>query len=413
MRRPFLPGAFLTAMLLGLVVAAPASAAVTGTICGQVTAFLAPTATTDGSITIEGRTEIIDMTAFGAIDLGTLTTLTTVANADATTCLDVTADGAGEITDIAVAAQARICGTATLNATTGTHAIGGVDLPTSLVTAGSSLDAFLDAAAAGGASVCADVTVDPTTGLFTTVRLDATITLCGDAVLDADSATLGGIDVPFTLLDAEAEAALALSAATGADVCVTIVVDDTRLVQANLTASVDLCGDVTLAADGSAVVDGTAVPSALLSAEAAALLRVAAEADGTACVAIDATSTAGDTTVSAIVTIDVCLEVTAVTSGTVTLGGVTFLFPGAASAGIEVGDEICVDAATGATGGPVITQFGGVLAGAAAPAPPPAMVMLPNTATDGGTMPAALGALLLIGAGIGVSSMRRLVIDAR
>jgi len=206
----------------------------------EVTAFVAPALAVDGSITVDGTTEVIDASAFGAIDAATITTLTLLADAHATTCLQITADTDGAIVDLNVAASARICGTASLDSTTGLHSVAGVDLPMSLIAAGSSLDALLDAAATANANVCADVTIDATTGLITAVGLDATLTVCGDAALDADSATLAGVDVPFTLLDAEAEAALQLAANADANVCLTVVVDDTSLVQANQSASVDL-----------------------------------------------------------------------------------------------------------------------------------------------------------------------------
>jgi hypothetical protein len=404
MRRPLLPSAFVLAGVLGLLVAAPASAAVTGTICGQVTAFTAPTAVADGSITIDGTTEVIDSSAFGAIDAGTLVTLTSVANADATTCLDVTANGAGEITDLDVAAQARICGTATVNTTTGVTSVSGVDLPTSLVTAGSALDAYLDAAATAGSNVCVDTTIDQTTGLITSARIDATITVCGDAVLDADSATLGGVDVPNTQLDAEAEAALRLSATTGADTCITLIVNDTQLVQANLSAAFNLCGDATLTAGGNAVVNGVPIDPALTDANAEALLQLAAEADGTACASLNVTSTGGNTTVAATVSIDVCATVTAVTDDSITAGGVTFGFAGAFDAGIRVGSRFCFDAATGPTGSPVVTASG-VLAAAGGTGP---TAMLPNTALDQPAVPLTLGVVLLLAGGIGFSAASRL-----
>lgn len=301
MRRTLLPGAFVLAAVLGLLIAAPVSAAITGTTCGQVTAFTAPSVVTDGSITIEGTTEVIDSSAFGAIDVGTLTTLTTVANADATTCLDVTANAGGEIIDLNVASQARICGTATVNATTGVTSVSGVDLPTSLVTAGSAADAFLDAAARAGANVCVDVTVDATTGLITSAGVSGTITVCGD---------------------------------------------------------------VTATAGGNAAVNGVVVDPALTDADAEALLQLAARADGTACASFSATSAGGNTTVGATVTIDVCANVTAVTDNSITAGGVTFGFARASDADIQVGDRLCFEAATGPTSDPSITAAGGVLAGA-------------------------------------------------
>jgi hypothetical protein len=341
MQRTLLPGAFVLAALLGLLIAAPVSAAITGTTCGRVTAFTAPTVAADGSITIDGTAEVIDSSASGAIDAGTRVTLTAVANADATTCLDVTANAAGEITDLDVASQARICGTATANATTGVTSVSGVALPTSLLTAGSAADAFLDAAARAGANVCVDVTVDGTTGLITSVGVSGTVTVCGD---------------------------------------------------------------VTATAGGNAAVNGVAIDPALTDADAEALLKLAARADGTACATLSATSAGGNTTVGATVTIDVCANVTAVTDNSVTAGGVTFGFAGASDADIQVGDRLCFEAATAPTGNPVITAGGGVLSGGGGPG----AGALPDTALGQPAAPITLGVVLLLAAGIGISAVSRL-----
>lgn len=409
MRRTTLPLAVVLSALLGLLVAAPASAATTGTFCGQVTAFIAPTAVADGSITVDGTTEVIDSSAFGAIDAETLTVLAAVADADATTCLEITANDDGDIVDIAIAAQAEICGEVTLDTTTGIYSVAGVELPLALVSADADLLELLEAAAAADADVCVDVTISSTNGLITTISLNATIQICGDVVLDVDSATIGGLDVPLTLLDAEAIAVLQLAAEAGVDACVSVVVDDTTLVEANVTASVDLCGEVTLDAEGNATVGGVTIDAALLDAEAAALLGLAAEADGTACASADASSTGGNTSVGVTVVIEVCAEVTAITDGTITIGDVTFVFAGAADAGIEVGDEVCVAATTSPTGAPVITDIdtSDEAPGAGAGAGDGAAPMLPDTATrsDASGM-AALGVLLL-GAALGLGVHRR------
>ena len=356
MSRTTLPAAVVLAALLGLFVAAPAGAATTGTVCGQVTAFTAPTAITDGSITIEGTVEVIDSSAFGVIEAGTLLVLQAVAVADATTCLDIVADGDGNIIDIAISAQAEICGAVTLDTTTGIYSVAGVALPLALVTADADLLALLDAAVAADATVCVDATIDSTSGLITTVSLSATMTLCGAVTLDVDSVTIGGVDVPLSLLDAEAHAVVEIAVDADAAVCLQLVIDDTDIVQANLRADITLCGEVTLDADGNAVVDGVVIDAALLDAGAAALLELAASADGTACATVVAVSSNGDTSVVVSVTIEVCAEVTAIGDGTITLGGVTLGFAGAADSSIEVGDVICITAGTGPTGDPIVTD---------------------------------------------------------
>ena len=333
MRRSTLPLAISLAALLGLLVAAPASAAVTGTVCGEVTAFTAPAGVVDGSITINGSTEVIDAAATGVATAAA--TLTLLANADATTCLDIVADTNGDITDIDIAAAATICGSVDVDATTGAHTVDGVLLPTSLVTADGEAQATLDAAATAGADACVDVTVDATTGLIATVGVDATFTVCGEVTLDAD---------------------------------------------------------------GNATIDGAVLDESMLSTDAAALLALAAEADGTACATVQAVSSGGDTTVTVSVTVELCAEVTAMTDDTITVGDVTFTFTGDMDADIEVGDEVCIEAGPG-----TVLDDGGVLpatgeGGAGA---------LPDTSTDGVPGALVLGTLLVIAAGIGFSAVRR------
>lgn len=411
MRRSIYSIALMLGAMLSLLVAAPASAATTGTLCGQVTAFTAATAATDGSITIDGTVEVIDSTAFGVIDAMTITTLMTVAAAEATTCVNITANASGEIIDLDIAAQAEICGNVTLDTMANIYSVGGVMLPMSLVSADADLEAFLAVAAAANADVCVDVTVDGTTGMFTTVSLNATLTVCGDATLDADSAALAGLDVPLSLLDAEAEAVLQLAIDAGADVCLAVVVANTTLVEANLSVSVDLCGDVSLDAQGNFVVDGIVIDADLLDADARALLMLAASADGTACAAVDAVSTNGDTSVGVTVTIEVCAAVTAITDGTITLDDVTFIFAGAADADIDVGDVLCVAAGTAPTGGTIIIDVDATDGDGGTPGATPGTggaPLLPNTATDQPMSPIVLGWLLLLMAGgLGASAMRR------
>lgn len=408
MRRTTLTLTLALGALLSLLVAAPASAATTGTLCGQVTAFTAATAVTDGSITIDDTVEVIDSSAFGDIDAATITTLTTVAMADATTCVVITANGSGEIVDLDIAAQAEICGIVTLDAATDAYSVAGVLLPLTLVGADADLTALLDAAASAGADVCLDVTIDGTSGLITTVSLNATLTVCGQATLDADSAVLAALDIPLSLLDAEASAVLMLAIDAGADVCVTLIVDDTALVEANISVDVDLCGEVSLDANGNFVVDGVVVDADLLDADAAALLALAASADGTACASVDAISSGGDTSVGVTVTIDVCAEVTAITDGTITIGDVTFIFASAADADIEVGDDVCVAAGTAPTGDPIIFDIDTTDDDDGTGTPGgDGVVLLPDTATGQPLSPIVLGSVLLIAAGIGFSTVRR------
>jgi hypothetical protein len=328
-----------------------------------VTAFPAPTLATDGSLTIDGEVETIPATATAALDAAVIVALTALATADATTCLTIDADADGNIIDISIAATAEICGTVAFNTTLNAYTIDGVLVPTSLVAADAELAAILAAAAAGNVTLCADLVVNTTSGLITSVSVSGSLNLCGDATLDADSVTLAGVDVPLSLLDAEAEAVIALAINAGADVCLAVMIDDSSLVQANLDATVRVCGSVTIDGSGNAVVNGDTILVSLLDADAQALLALAAAADGTACAVVDATSTGGNTTVDVAVTVEICATVTAVTDDTVTIGGVVFDVSSAVAATFQVGERACIAATTpplgtpgGNGGGPVITD---------------------------------------------------------
>jgi hypothetical protein len=330
-------------LLFGLLVAMPAAAATTGTICGEVTAFTAPTAGSDGSLTIDGTTEAIDSSASAALDAATLTTLDALAAADATTCLEIEANAGGDIVDAQVATQAQICGTVTVDTTSGAFSVDGVALPTGAVSGDAEVSAVLDAAADAGADACAEVGLDVSSGQIASVGVEA---------------------------------------------------------------SFELCGEVTSSASGDATVDGADVDAALLDGDAAALLALAASADGTACVSIDAASTNGQTSVGVTVDVEVCAEVTAIGDGTIALNGVTLVFGGAADTDIEVGDVVCVAAGTGPTGDGVITDLDLTLGGGEAAG---GGDLLPDTAAPGtrqGDL-AASGVVLLIASAIGLSALRR------
>lgn len=284
--RPSLPIAATAALLLGLLVAAPASAAQTGTVCGEVTAFTAPTAVADGSITIDGTTEVIDSSALASIGAATLTTLTAVTNADAMTCLEITANEAGEIVDLAVASQARVCGTVTFDSATDSYSIGGTTVPADSVSADGELQAVLAAAASVGGDACADMTLNA-----------------------------GG---------------------NGA--------------VATVTVTTRLCGTVVVEGDGDASIGGAAVPASLTNAEARSVLQAAASVNGSACADVVARSANGSTTVTVTVTAQVCLEVTAVNGNTIVLGDGTFTLAGGADGSVQVGDQLCVTLSDGPSG---------------------------------------------------------------
>lgn len=345
-----LPLAMIPALLFGLLVSSAALAASTGRICGQVTAFTAPTAVADGSITIDGTAEVIDSSAAASLAAGTITTLTAVAMADATTCVDITAAGDGSIVSIAVAAAAEVCGEVTLDTATGITSVNGVMLATSLLSADAGLSALLDLALAAGADVCVDLTVDTTSGLIVGVAV---------------------------------------------------------------SADFDLCGTVEVDGAGNATVDGVTIPADLLDTDAAAALRLAALVDATACVNVTGATNGGSTTVDVGVTATICATVTAVGDGTLTLEGITLNVAADAAAGIEVGDDVCVGVAPAGDGSRIVevngnasaTPPGATAPGVAAPGAtaPPAVSELPDSAAPAPAPVPVLAFGLLLVASVGLT----------
>lgn len=347
------PGALglIAAVFMLLAIAAPVGAATTGQICGEVEAFTAPTLLADGSITINGTQEaILD----GAVDAATTAQLTALVALGAFTCVNVTADADGDITDISLAAQAELCGTVTASA--GVFFVDGTALTAdalSIINADSVLTALLQAAADGNASVCLDLAFS-SAGVVTSINLDASLNLCGTVTLDADSATVGGVDVPLALVSADAQAALQVAADANAEFCIDVVVQNTDVVDAAVEGSVTLCATVTMNADGSATIDGVTIPAELIDADVAAALEAAAAADGEACVTVDAVISGDETIVTVVADVSLCATVEAITATTITAGGVTFSTSSDLRGVIEVGDDICFDLVTDPDGGIVI-----------------------------------------------------------
>lgn len=313
-----LPLAFIAALVLGMVAVSTTSAASTGRICGQVTAFTAPVVGTNGDITVNGVVEAIDDSLAASLAAGTTLNvlLSALATADATTCLDITADTGGVIVGISIAAAAQVCGEVELSTVTGLTTINGVVVPTSLLTANAALAAYLDIAIDANADVCVDLTVDTTTGLVAGVAVNADFDVCGAVEVDgAGNATVGGVTIPASMIDADAAAAL----------------------------------------------------------------RLAALVDALVCVTVDGTTTGTTTSVDVGVTATICATVTAVGTGTISLEGITLNVAGNAAANIRVGDEVCVAMAPAPGGGNPVTGVSPFSVGAP-PTTAGGAPVLPNTA---------------------------------
>ena len=271
--------AALTALGLLVAFAAPVAAApasgggattsnaqlANGTICGAVTAYTPPTPlTADGSITIGGVSDPVDMAA----TISAQAAAALAGTLPLTTCLTLTVSNPGtstaEVTGIAIAASGQLCGPVTAAGTGAARvfSIGGAVLPAA-TTAGAELTALLNAAVTANASVCVDVTVDANTGAVTAVaNLDATFTLCGQVVGSGSGSTrtftVAGLAIPASQLSASEAAALELAITNTANACVDLVVVDTQITSA--TARVDVCVTVGAVTATSVTLDGVAIP---------------------------------------------------------------------------------------------------------------------------------------------------------
>jgi LPXTG-motif cell wall-anchored protein len=265
------PAAFLLVIGLLLAIAMPVAAApqapaggstvragLAAGVCGTVTEFTAPSVKSDGSITFNGVTTPI---AAGTTVAGTLAAALDVASdaAPVVACLSLTTTG-GEITSIAVATSAQLCGavTATGEGAARVFTIGGVVVP-ALATADAALTAILNAAVAAGAEVCVDVTADANTGAITVVaNVDATFELCGQVVASGGAYVIEGVTIDAAQLSAAELAALQLAIANNANACVDLEIVDTTVVSA--TVRVDVCVTASAVSATSVTLDGVAIP---------------------------------------------------------------------------------------------------------------------------------------------------------
>lgn len=251
----------ITATILGFLVATaaanPAAAATTGTLCGRVTAFTAPTLTTNGSITINGRTDVIDSAATASIGSALAARLAAMASAKGTTCLNVSAGTGGVIVALSLATSARICGLVTL-AADGSATVGGVAVAPSVLNANAA--AALRLAATARLSACVDLALN-SSGTVTSAAVTVSFDQCGAVVLNANGdIAINGVVVPGQLFGAGAKAVLLLAARTDGQACVSIRTMSSNgqtTVQAIATANV--CASVTAVTASTITLGGVSV----------------------------------------------------------------------------------------------------------------------------------------------------------
>ena len=197
-----------------------ANAATAVEVCGAVTAFTAATAAVPGSITIGGQTF--------PIAAGTTLDGQGLATVGADLCLDATANGAGQLEDGTLTANAtaavEVCGAATaFTAATatapGSITIGGQTFP---IAAGTTLDG--QALATVGADLCLDATANGAGQLedgTLTADAAATVDVCGTvtAFTAATATAPGSITVGGQTFSIAAGTDLGSDVVVGADLC--------------------------------------------------------------------------------------------------------------------------------------------------------------------------------------------------
>lgn len=415
--------AFASAGLLGLGVVGRSTAATDGTTCGPVTAFAAPTAAGDGSITFRGTEEVIDQSAFGVIDPDVYTALDGVAAADETTCLTIVADAGSAIVDLSIAATAEICGVVSPGGGASEFSVDGARLPPAVVSADADLVDLLDAAASNGGSACVAVTLDDD-ALIATVDLN-TISICDVPSVDGGLTTIGGVELGLDVWDDLHFLfdVVKIAASVDQPVCAELVIDAGEVTQASLQANLAFCGDVILAVDTPSVA-GAVIDATATSAGVWRLLVLAGATGADACATV---VSPGVFVINVSVTVDeACAVVSALGDGTITLDtpglpwDVTFEDPaGIVDPAAEVGSLVCVSAEAGEQDGlPKLTSIrtvSGPDPGAGGGGGPgaggiPGQDLLPDTAVEAPDRRSSAVALLLVvmAGAIGLAAARRL-----
>jgi hypothetical protein len=245
---------------LGLVTGAAitADAHVHVLVCGDITAYAAATATSTGLLKIGSHTFTIGLGA----------TLPASVHAGANLCLDLTLDGFGRVSGGSVRANASaglsVCGTVTAYAAATATSSGSITVAGhSLVVA---IGVALPASVHVGANLCLDLTLNgfgQVSGGSAIVNVTSTLKICGtvSAYVAATATSTGSITAGGHSLVIAVGASLPASVHVGADLCLDLTLNGFGQVSggtaiANVTAALDVCGQVSSFTAATASNDG-------------------------------------------------------------------------------------------------------------------------------------------------------------
>ena len=248
----------MVAVLAGFGAPASALGATHLRLCGRVNAYVAPTALLPGAVTV-GPTALVIVAG---------TDISSEVEVGANLCFDLQLDTAGRITDTTVSANATssldVCGNVNSivkadESSYGSLQIGGVDL---VLAVGSTLPASVKA----GADLCLDLTLNgfgQVAGGTAQANATTTVRVCGtvmalEAASDTSTGTLKIGGRSFVLA---VGSQLPAAVRTGANLCAALTVNGLAQVsggaaQANITSTLDVCGQVTAFAAASPTADG-------------------------------------------------------------------------------------------------------------------------------------------------------------
>ena len=321
----------LTTNGLGLVTGAAitANAHVHVHVCGDITAYVAATATSTGLLKVGSQT----------FTLGLGTTLPASVHAGANLCLDLTLDGFGRVSGGSVSANVSsalsVCGTVTAYVAATATSTGSITVAGhSLVIA---IGASLPASVHVGANLCLDLTLNgfgQVSGGSAIVNVTSTLKICGTvtAYVAATATSTGLITVAGHALVIAMGAVLPASVHVGADLCLNLTLNGFGQVSGgtaivNVTSTLKICGTVTAYTAATAtstgsltlaghsplvVAIGTTMPASVrVGADLCLTLTLNAFGQVSGCGAI----------VNVTATLDVCGQVTAYVAATATNDG--------------------------------------------------------------------------------------------
>jgi len=248
-----------------LIAIAPAAtfAASTGVECGIINAYTGPVplGPTPGSIQFgfTGPTETV--LAAAALDPAVVANLTNQTGNGSITCLDVTADGSGDITALAYASGGQVSGLVTYDSVKDAYIVADrIFVPTSQLVSQPELIPIVKVPFEAGLTLTVSFTIDTSSGNLTGVSTASQVS--GPVAFNGGGDVLiQGATIPAASVTGDALGALHVAATTGADADVDITGSiDTTNGTFVLALGVDTIGCTTVdARSGSSItLDGVA-----------------------------------------------------------------------------------------------------------------------------------------------------------